>query len=78
MEASTIVEVYNLFYHISYDQILRIFMVDPLGYFSFQPVPYDWCKKRSWYVLSSMGVMHIKEPLLLIGKSSPFGNRFPL
>ena len=34
-------------------------MVDPLSYFSFQP----------WYVRSC----HIKEPLLLIGKSSPCG-----
>ena len=23
----------------------RSFMVDPLSYFSFQPVLYDWCKK---------------------------------
>ena len=23
----------------------RSFMVDPLGYFSFQPVPHDWCNK---------------------------------
>ena len=43
-------------------------MVDPLSYFSFKPVPYDWCNK-DWYVL----------PLLLIGKSSPFSgsDRFP-
>ena len=23
----------------------RSFMVDPLGYFLFQPVPHDWCNK---------------------------------
>ena len=37
----------------------RSFMVDPLSYFSFQAVVY--------------GMMHIKEPLMLIGKSSPCG-----
>ena len=34
--------------------------------------------QRPWYVLSC-GMMHIKEPLLMIGKSSPcVGSRFPL
>ena len=34
---------------------------------------------QPWYVLSGTGIMHIKEPLLLIGKSSPFGGcGFPL
>ena len=28
--------------------------VDPLSYFSFQPVLHDWCKKRPWYVLSCL------------------------
>ena len=32
----------------------RSFMVDPLNYFSFQPVLHDWCKKRPWYVLSCL------------------------
>ena len=35
-------------------------------HFSFQPVFHDWCTK-------DRGMMHIKEPLLLIGKSSPCG-----
>ena len=43
----------------------RSFMVNPLSYFTFQPVLHDWC-----YVC---GMMHIKEPLMLIGKSSPCG-----
>ena len=34
--------------------------VDPLSFFSFQPVLHDWCNKVC-------GIMHIKEPLLLIG-----------
>ena len=53
--------------------------VDPLSYFSFQPVLHDWCNKvhGMWY--SVCGMMHIKEPLLLIGKSSLCGSsRFPL
>ena len=38
--------------------------VDPLSYFSFQPV-------LQYYPVC--GIVHIKEPLLLIGKSSPCG-----
>ena len=53
--------------------------IDPLIYFSFQPVLLDWCNKgRGMYYLVC-GMMHIKEPLLLIGKSSLCGgSRFPL
>ena len=40
----------------------RSFMVDPLSYFSFQPVLQDW---RMCHPVC--GVMHIKEPFLLIG-----------
>ena len=60
-------------------------MVGPLSHFSFQPVLHDWCKT---VLCSTTGVklcytvyvmMHIKEPLLLIGKSSPCGGSgFPL
>ena len=49
--------------------------VDPLSYFSFQPVFHDWCNKGR----DMCNPVHIKEPLLLIGKSSPCGGRgFPL
>ena len=53
--------------------------VDPLSYFSFQPKLHDWCNKgRGMYYLVC-GMMHIKEPLLLIGKSSVCGGSgFPL
>ena len=53
--------------------------VDPLSYLSFQPVFHDWCNKgRGMYYLVC-GMMHIKELLLLIGKSSLCGgSRFPL
>ena len=58
-------------------------MVGPLSYFSFQLVHHYWCNKgRGVCVILSGGgggVMHLKEPLLLIGKSSPYGgSRFPL
>ena len=36
-------------------------------------------QQRPWYVLSYLWDVHIKEPLLLIGKSSPCGGSgFPL
>ena len=46
-------------------------MVDPLSYFSFQPVLHDWCNKGRGMCYPVCRMMHIKEPLLLIGKSSP-------
>ena len=44
--------------------------VDPLSYFSFQPVLHDWCNKGPGMCYPACGMVHIKEPLLLIGKSS--------
>ena len=56
-----------------------VFRLDPLSYFSFQPVLHDWCNKGRGTCYPVCGMMHIKEPLLLIGKSSPCGgSRFPL
>ena len=43
---------------------------DPLGYFSFQPVLLEWCNKGRGMCYPVFGMMHIKEPLLLIGKST--------
>ena len=40
--------------------------VDPLSYFSFQPVLHDWCSKGHGMCYSVCGMMNIKEPLLLI------------
>ena len=55
------------------------FMVDPLSYFSFQPVLHDWCNKGCGMCYPVCGMVHIKEPLLLIGKNSPCGgSMFPL
>ena len=47
--------------------------VDPLSYFSLQPVLHDWCNKGCGMCYSVCGMVHIKEPLLLIGKSSLCG-----
>ena len=53
--------------------------VDPLSYFSFQPVLHDWCDKGHGMCYPVCGMVHIKEPLLLIEKSSPYGGSgFPL
>ena len=42
-------------------------------YFSFQPVHYNWCNKGCGMCYPVCGMVHIKEPLLLIEKSSPCG-----
>ena len=53
--------------------------VDPLSYFSFQPVLHDWCNKGRGMCYPVCGMVHIKEPLLLIGKSSLCGGSgFPV
>ena len=53
--------------------------VDPLSYFSFQPVLHDWRNKGRGMCYHVCGMVHIKEPLLLIGKSSPCGGSvFPI
>ena len=47
--------------------------------FSFQPVLHDWCNKGRGMCYPVYRMMHIKEPLLLIGKSSLCDcSRFPL
>ena len=57
----------------------RSFMVDPLNYFSFQPILHNWCNKGCGMYYPVCGMVHIKEPLLLIGKISPCGDSgFPL
>ena len=47
--------------------------VDLLSYFSFQPVLYNWCNKGRGMCYPVCGMMHIKERLLLIDKSSLCG-----
>ena len=55
-------------------------MVYSLSYFSFQPVLHNWCNKDSDMFYPVLGMVHIKETLLLIKKSSPYGSssEFPL
>ena len=54
-------------------------MLDPLSYFSLQPVLHDWCNKGRGMYYPVCGMMHIKEPLLLIGNSSLCGGSgYPL
>ena len=42
------------------------------GYFLFQPVLHDWCNKGCGMYYPVCGMVHIKEPLLLIEKSFLF------
>ena len=53
---------------------------DPLSYVLFKPVLHDWCSKGCGMCYPVCGMVHIKEPLLLIEKSSPCcgGSGFPL
>ena len=44
-----------------------------VSYFSFQPVFHDWCNKGRGMCYPVCEMMHVKEPLLLIGESSPCG-----
>ena len=48
--------------------------VNPLSYFSFQPVLHDWSNKGHGMCYPVCGMVHIKYPLLLIGKSSRCGS----
>ena len=49
-----------------------------LGYFPFQPVVHNWFIKGRGMYRSVYGKVHIKNPLLLIEKSSlSGGSRFP-
>ena len=54
-------------------------VVNPLSYFLFQPTLHDWCNKGCGMCYPVCGMVHIKEPLLLIIKSNLCGgSRFPL
>ena len=51
------------------DQIMSlsgvfVFSMDPLSYFLFHPVLYDWCNKGHGMCNPVCGIVHIKEPLL--------------
>ena len=54
-------------------------MADPLSYFLFQPVLHNWFNKGRGMYYPVCGMVHIKEPLPLIGRSRPCGGSgFPL
>ena len=54
-------------------ELMKHSVPNPLSYFSFQPVLHDWCNKGRGMCYPLCGMMHIKEPLLLIDKSSLCG-----
>ena len=47
--------------------------LNPLSYFSFQPVLHDWCNKGRGMFYPVCGMVHIKGSLLLRDKSSLCG-----
>ena len=58
----------------------RSFMVNPISYFLFQLVFHDRSNKGRGMYYPICGMVRIKDPLLLIGKTSPYsgGGGFPL
>ena len=64
---------YNNTYLLNNALCMFLLALDPLSSFSFQPVLHDWCNKGCGMCYPVCGMVHIKEPLLLIGKSSPCG-----
>ena len=48
--------------------------------FKFQPEHHNWCNKSRGMYYPACGIVHIKNPLLLVGKNSPCsgGCGFPL
>ena len=54
-------------------------MVESSSYLSSQPVLHNWFNKGRGMCYPVCGIVHIKEPLLLIGKSNSCGgSEFPL
>ena len=51
--------------------------LDPLSYFSFQPVLHDWCNKGRGMCYPVCGMVHIKEHLLIDKSSICGGSGFP-
>ena len=61
--------------------VVRVFAHGPIELFLVpaSSLLHDWCNKGSGMCYPVCGMMHIKELLLLIGKSSPSGgSRLPL
>ena len=49
--------------------------LDPVSWFWFQPVLHDWCNKGRGMCYPVCGMVHIKEPLLLIGSRPRVSSR---
>ena len=49
---------------------------EPIELFLFQPVLHDWCNKGCGMCYPVCGMVHIKEPLLLIVKSTVHTRRY--
>ena len=52
---------------------IHVFCMSQSQVISFQPVLHDWCNKGRGMCYPVCGMVHIKEPLLLIDKSSLCG-----
>ena len=70
----------NIHMAMVYQNMLKlIYFANCYTNFSFQPVLHNWSNKGRGMCYPVYGMVHIKEPLLLIGKSSPSGSSgFPL
>ena len=53
-------------------------MVDPLSYFSFQPVLHGWCNKGRGICYPFPGMVHIKDGAIEKISSCSGGSGFPL
>ena len=53
-------------------------VVNPLRYFSFQPVLHDWCNKGCGMCYPVCGMVHIKEPIVPLNKPLSLANKFRL
>ena len=68
---------FKVYIYIYSSEFVRFFKINMD--FSFQPVIHGWCNKGRGMCYPVCGMVHIKEPLLLIGKSSLCGGSgFPI
>ena len=65
--------LFTVLWHWTYGTILLRGPSCSLGYFPFQPVVHNWFIKGRGMYCSVYGKVHIKDPLLLIEKSSLCG-----
>ena len=74
-----ILYIYNIYIQVYYVINIPLQSDEIVNIFSFFPLLHDWCNKGCGMCYPVCGLLHIKEPLLLIGKSNPCDSRgFPL